>query len=283
MRVLVTGNRGFVGKYVETELVNNNVEVIGFDIINREDLLDIECLEEKVKSCDAIIHLAVYKSDKSNGNEIGSNLLAITNLLESAHKYGIEKIINVSSVDAYGIFKGEGTPKCFPITEDQPLAPSTKYGIAKKLSEEICEFYAKYKNMQIVTLRPPGVWDVQTYDLIKNKRIEKPEYEWDPFWQYGAFIDVRDLAGLCSLILKDNRKSEYRVYNVCSNDITSSGKTSLELADMLYPNVKWSNITEFETTPYKTILSNESVKRYYNWEPSYSWKKYINKVKVNDN
>lgn len=48
--------------------------------------------------------------------------------------------------------------------------------------------------LETVVLRPPGVWSAETYEDIKVHRRADPAYEWHPFWEYGAFLDVRDLA-----------------------------------------------------------------------------------------
>lgn len=45
-----------------------------------------------------------------------------------------------------------------------------------------------------MVLRPPGIWTEDTYHDIEALRADRPPYEWSPFWEYGAFLDARDLA-----------------------------------------------------------------------------------------
>jgi dTDP-4-dehydrorhamnose reductase len=60
MKVLITGDRGFVGTETKKFLEANNVEWIGYDLMEKYDIRDILQLEEVVKMVnpDRILHLA---------------------------------------------------------------------------------------------------------------------------------------------------------------------------------------------------------------------------------
>lgn len=53
MKIMLTGHRGFIGSALLERLRKNN-QVIGFDLVDGDDLLDVDFNEE----FDLIIHLA---------------------------------------------------------------------------------------------------------------------------------------------------------------------------------------------------------------------------------
>ena len=275
MKILVTGIKGFLGNELEKILLHNKIDYIGFDVVDGDDISDIGKIESKIKQCDIVIHLATYKSDHPQQNEIGNNILGLTNLLELSVKYKIKKFINLSSVDATGIFKGQTKPDYFPIDEHHSCNPSTDYGISKKVGENLCDYYGEYKKLSIITLRPPGIWDKEVYQNIIQLRQQNPEYEWKPYWEYGAFIDIRDLVSLILRICIVDSPTGHNIYNVCSDDINSSEKTSFELSKMIHPKVPWKNQSGYKENPYKTILCNDKIKKDYDWKPVFSWKSFM--------
>ena len=76
MKALITGINGFVGKYLETELKNNDYEVYGIDITGKRenvftlDLAHKESVTDIIKNVnpDYIFHLAGQASVKESWN-----------------------------------------------------------------------------------------------------------------------------------------------------------------------------------------------------------------------
>jgi nucleoside-diphosphate-sugar epimerase len=66
--------------------------------------------------------------------------------------------------------------------------------VSKLISEELCASFTGATGVPTVCLRPPAVFAADTYDAIRAMRRERAESEWTPYWEYGAFIDVRDLG-----------------------------------------------------------------------------------------
>ncbi|GAK48933.1 NAD-dependent epimerase/dehydratase [Candidatus Moduliflexus flocculans] len=275
MKTLITGNKGFVGKYVEDIFARNNAEVLGFDIQDGKNICDYEKLKAASNGCDVIIHLAAV--DNNNAVEIvRNNIIGTMNVLNIFEETSLKKLIFMSSMDSLGIFQGEDKPKYLPIDDEYPCHSQTTYSVSKYANENMCRYYYSICNKPILCLRAPGIWSENTYGEIIERRKKTPHYEWKPYWEYGAFIDVRDLAEAIYLAAKTNF-SGFHCYSISSDDITTSGKTSKELVDFLFTGIEWKGDYTYTENPYKTLVQNGNIKKLLNWNPKYSWKDAIRK------
>jgi UDP-glucose 4-epimerase len=177
MRVLVTGNEGMVGTEVQTVLAANGHAVAGYDLRHGQNILDMNTLTTAASGCNAIIHLAVSENQFSESEEMHINLLGTWNVLLAAEAAHVSRVIYMSSVDALGIFQGEGVPLYLPIDDEHPTFPRTTYAIGKRLAEEMCQFWSSRTGIPLLCLRPPGIWTASTYLKIQQRRVERPSYE----------------------------------------------------------------------------------------------------------
>ncbi len=277
MKILLTGNCGLIGQAVEKRLVAEGHQVVGFDLQAGQDIRDAPALIKAGSGCEAVVHLAALlgNSDDESAEDITrTNLIGTWNVLEAARINAFHRVVFMSSVDALGIFKGEGSPAYFPIDDDHPCCPTTPYAISKKLAEEMCHTFSEINGIATICLRPPGVWDASTYFKIVENRRKRPEYEWDPYWEYGAFVDVRDLAVLVVNCLQTDFRG-YGCYLVSSDDITTSGSTSIELTRKIHPQVKWTDQNGFADNPYRSLLDCRRVKNTFNWSLEFTWRRFV--------
>ncbi len=149
MKVLVTGNNGYIGSMLTQLLLEKGHQVTGFDTnyykgcefnklhypqINQINK-DIRAVSKRdLENIDAIIHLAALSNDPLGAfdakltDEI--NYQATLKIANLAKESGIRRFIYASSCSMYGI-AGEDA-----VTENSPLAPVTAYAISKVKSEE---------------------------------------------------------------------------------------------------------------------------------------------------
>jgi UDP-glucose 4-epimerase len=274
MNILLVGNRGRIGSYFQNAFKAENIHFTGYDQKDGKDLLDITKLEENLNKADVVVDLATCAHDDFS-EIMNVNLQGLWNLLHLSKKQHIKKVIFMSSVDAIGVFKGESAPKYLPINNEHPCYPSSAYGISKYLSEKMCEYWSISSKIPTICLRPPGVWFEETYFEILEARKKDPKYEWDPYWEYGAFIDIRDLYELTKKVIITSSPEYFKSYLVSSDDITTSGLSSRELVNKIHPNELWVGDADYEKKPYKTLLDIEQVKAKYSWKPEYSWERFI--------
>jgi len=277
MRVLVTGSEGLVGREICGVLKSNDHVAIEFDIVNSQNVLDFSSLKGAMHACDAVMHCAALLGlpDQKAADIVEVNLQGTWNVLSTARECGIHNVVFLSSIDVLGVFKGERAPDFLPLDESHPCYPTTPYAKSKYLAERLCEKYAASHDMDIVCLRPPGVWEAPaTYQWILEERRKRTSFEWDPYWEYGAFIDVRDLARACLAAL-DKTGCGFRSLHVASNDITTSGETSRALVARLHPNVEWRGGDEYRKQPYETLLRNDLACQFLSWAPEHAWADFI--------
>ncbi|WP_347277704.1 NAD(P)-dependent oxidoreductase [Oculatella sp. FACHB-28] len=176
-----------------------------------------------------------------------------------------------SSVDALGVFKGERKPDYLPLDDAHPCYPTTPYAISKKLGEEMCRFFTNSTGIPTICLRPSGVFDTGTYDFIISNRRTNPNFEWEPFWEYGAFLDVRDAADAARFALECPDPGHVTLL-LNADDISSASRTSLEMAQSIHPNVEWRGGQEYEDQPYKALVDTKLAKEVLQWSPRYQWR-----------
>jgi UDP-glucose 4-epimerase len=150
-RVLVTGNRGFIGKNLFHKL-RNNISLVPLDQGDKtkSDILKINYLNS-IEDIDAIVHLAsktsIFESNIDPYQTYLTNVMGTLNVLDFARQKNIRKIINFSTY-VYG------KPEYFPVDEKHSISPHSPYTKSKLLAENLCEYYAKDYGLDIVTLRP---------------------------------------------------------------------------------------------------------------------------------
>ncbi len=272
---MVTGNSGFIGRYVERAFQDSSFDAFGYDLKDGLDLQDAAQLAAQMNGCNAVIHLAAYEG-RSDSETMKVNLAGTWNVLCAARDCNVSRIIFMSSVDVLGIFQGEGVPRYLPIDDEYPCHPNRPYSISKLLAESMCQHFSESTGINIVCFRPPGVWDEATYDRITAARTERPEYEWDPYWEYGAFLDVRDLIEAILLALKSNLQGFQR-FLLAADDITTSGMTALELVNKLLPSVEWRGGEEYVSTPFLSLIKTDNARKALGWSPKYTWQQYREK------
>ena len=276
MRVLVTGSRGLIGSSVVEELAASGHAVVGYDLQDSRDILDVPTLREAARGCDAIVHAAALLGlpEESPEQIMSVNLQGTWNVLSAGAEFRVRRILFLSSVAALGVFKGERPPDYLPLDDAHPCYPTTPYAISKRLAEEMCRFMSESRRLSVVCLRPPGVWARDTYAMIESERAKRPEFEWDPFWEYGAFIDLRDLSRACLGALTCDMEG-FRCVLVSSSDITTSGRTSRELVQLVNPAVEWRGGAEYEDEPYRALLDIEPARKLLDWSPEHTWQAFL--------
>jgi GDP-4-dehydro-6-deoxy-D-mannose reductase len=236
MEVLVTGSDGFAGRHLVSELLNNNINVVGTAIAAIPNVEDTETYKTIVcnltdkndvskinlANTTAVIHLAALSSNASSFDEadkfISLNGAMTINLLETAVKQGSKaRFVVISSGAVYD------PAQPMPINEKGKTLASSPYVISKLLTENICDYYRQL-GLDIVIVRPfnhigPGqlrgfLLPDLAHEVAEATKTNSP-LSIGNLKTRRDYSDVRDVVRAYRL-LATTPSLKHSLYNICS-------------------------------------------------------------------
>lgn len=284
MDILVTGHCGMVGAAVTRLLRERGDTIVGFDLADGQDVRNLVELAKAARDTEVIVHLAAADDPDPQAlpglaapntadawTVLQTNVLGAANVLEAARQAGHARVVLMSTVEIFGVFDGSRAPDYLPLDDDHPCYPASPYAVSKLLAEDLCEAFTTATGITTVCLRPPGVFTPDTYRIIRQARADHPDIEWSPLWQYGAFLDARDLADAVGRAVRTALAGHHRLL-LCADDISSAGLTSRELVSKLLPEVPWRGGTAYDTRPYRALLDCARARAVLDWAPQHRWR-----------
>jgi UDP-glucose 4-epimerase len=271
MRILVTGHRGNVGAPVAQHLAGLGHEVVGFDRAEGDDLLDLGQVTRAAAGCAAVVHLGALAHDTAGRPEqiMAVNVLGTWHTLLAAEAAGAERIIHFSSVQVFGIADGERFPDYFPVDDAHPRRAMRPYGLSKGVSEDLCAGHTARTGTPTVSLRPVHVWTPDRYQHLETQWRAEPSSEWEPFWEYGAFVDVRDVAAAVGLALTVPLTGHHRAL-LCAADIAAT-RPSLDQAARIAPGVTVRDRARYQADPWRALVDSSVAESVLGWRPAHRW------------
>jgi nucleoside-diphosphate-sugar epimerase len=184
MKILITGGLGLIGHNVAANLEAKEHEVVIVDTqtnygIIPQDELDYLIAERRKKIVtdriyriditdrdgidwvmrehrpDVVIHMAsfprqkVVNADPAWGAQV--MMEGLINVLESAKRYQVDRVVYISSSMVYGDFEDQ-------VTEDSECSPIGQYGIMKLAGEHLVKDYHRRGAFDYVVIRPSAVY-----------------------------------------------------------------------------------------------------------------------------
>jgi GDP-L-fucose synthase len=163
-KILLTGGDGFLGKFVQRELVENGVREEDIRIPHHveNDLRVWENCAEATTGVDLVLHLAasvggIGFDQRNPGILFYDNMIMGAHLMEAARKNGVEKFIQIGTVCAYPKF----TPVPFKednLWEGYPEETNAPYGIAKKALLVQAQAYREQYGLNAIYLLPVNLY-----------------------------------------------------------------------------------------------------------------------------
>ena len=240
MKVLVTGDKGYIGSVLTPYLVSKKYKVQGYDTsyfencnlsktfedyhsINK-DIRDVETKD--IIGIDAVIHLAALSNDplgelKTNITEL-INRDATIRLAEISKKNNVKRFIYLSSQSMYGI---SNTSK--ELDEDlSDKNPLTTYAKTKWEAEQYINTLAD-NDFTVVSLRPSTVFgvsprlrtDIVYNNMIANAYTSKIIFIKSDGSPFRPIIHIQDVCNAINAVLiAPNFLVNKKAYNVGIKD-----------------------------------------------------------------
>jgi len=96
-RVLITGDEGYIGSNLYQHLRRHGFSVVGYDLKSGFDIRDRKSLQDKMKNCDLVVHLAaktgVMDCEENKDEAYDVNIGGTRNVVDSADKNGARVIL----------------------------------------------------------------------------------------------------------------------------------------------------------------------------------------------
>jgi len=252
-KILLTGNKGFIGCHLDKKLVGLGYEVRGFDIKNHptEDIRNEKAVENIFEDFkpDIVVHLAAMTGVRNSllypQEYFATNIGGTYNLLSVARDHKVANFIMTSSTSVYGKLGEKGDLLKEDMFCDYQLSP---YGVSKKAAELLCKMFF---DLPTIVIRPLAVYgengrkDLVIYKLIEAGLTGKPFYKYGDGSSTRAYTHVEDFnEGIVKMI---NYKPEdnFEIFNF-------PGKESIALNYLIeiikeeFPSI---NIIETEIDP----------------------------------
>ena len=273
-KILVTGSRGFIGKQVVARLKKSEIimDSLGSEQV---DLKNIDQVMRLDKS-DVVIHLGSKTRKDLDWNEyFNNNVLGTLNILEYCIRKKIKKMIFVSSY-VYG------NPEYSPIDEKHSISPHNAYTRSKFLAEQLCKFYAKNSDLNLIILRPFNIFGktLPTGFLISNLLKATETNEKITIINKESKRDFLYVDDFVDVILKIiDYDSKFDIFNVGSGVSYSFRDIIKKIEDMTSKkiNIEYKNDKESLIQDIKADILKLNNK--INWKPKFSFEKGLQKCR----
>jgi len=291
-RIFVAGHRGMVGGAIVRRLANEGCTVLtaGRDVLDLKDQTAVRGWFDAERP-DAVFLAAakvggILANDSYPADFLYDNLMIETNVIEAAHRSGVEKLMFLGSSCIYPKFAPQ------PITEDAlltgPLEPTNEwYAIAKIAGIKLCQAYRRQHGRDYISAMPTNLYGPgDNFDLTSSHvmpALIRKAHEakmsgaasitvWGTGTPRREFLHVDDLADACVFLMQHYSGDEH------VNAGSGSDVTILELTRMVCEVVGFTgeivhDLSKPDGTPRK-LMSGDKLAT-LGWAPRISLKEGI--------
>ena len=297
MKYIVTGGAGFIGSNIVKKLVARGDNVVVIDNLNtgkeenlssvkdkiiflKDDILNVDLLEQHTNEIDGIFHqaaLASVQDSFSKPEEYNNvNVNGTENILKLAKKNDF-KVVYASSSSVYG------NPEKIPISESDSKNPINPYAETKLKKEELAVKYSKI-GVKVIGLRYFNVFgkgQSKEYAGVLKLFLERIRDQLPPKingdgTQFRDFVYVEDVAD--ANIMSMDSEVNHEFFNVGTNTsitILELAKTIIESAGL---NMEPIFGPALKGDVQKTIANIDLIKEKIGWKPTVFLEEWINEI-----
>lgn len=282
MKVLLAGNRGYLGSVLQDVLTEAGHESVGLDtgyfdadpMQPRQDIRDVTAAD--LVGCDAVVNLAALCNDACGElsatvtHEVNTDAAVL--LAQLAKSLGIARYVFASSCSVYGVAPGDDV-----LTESDPVAPETAYATSKVAAEHAL-FQLADRSFRPVALRFATLFgDSPSFrsDLMIN-RIAVSARRWNRISMNGdgklwrPLLHVRDAArAIVTALEADGSAVAKRVFNVGFPEQNHRIADVVNMACSLVPGVAVTRTPAVDSRSY-AVCFDRFHETFPGFEPSCS-------------
>ncbi len=232
MKLIITGATGFIGRHIADRLIEDGHEVIGIGrnpkigseledkgvVFRTVDITSLEEMTNSISEADCMIHCAAKIGGWGKyGDFYNANVLGTSNVIHACRKYGINKIITVSSPSIYYTGKDR-----INVNENDPVPNklANHYSTTKLMADrELLKF--EREGFKTIILRPRAVHGpfdrtIIPHILSLSERKNMPLINGGNALSDVTYID--NLVDAVVLSMHANDKCWNEIYNISNGD-----------------------------------------------------------------
>lgn len=277
-RVLLTGDRGFIAQRVARHLREAGHDVIGYDVADGKDIMDLGPLELAVRGCDAVMHLAAQAdltlmspSVEAGRRGVHLNVLGTDNVAYLCAKHG-KWLIYASTVCVYGNVAEH------PEREDSTLpSPSELYSCSKYAAEWLVRGYGLNYGMRWTSLRFATVYGEGMRPNLATSVFLRQAMAGQPLTVHGDGLQVRtqtyvgDLADGCLAALEHEEKAVGHVFNLTGNEGISALRQAQDARSVTGSASEIVHVPQRANQTIHEDFDTSKAKKLLGWEAKTAW------------
>jgi UDP-glucose 4-epimerase len=278
MKIALTGGSGRIGRAITEMALAQGHSLVSIDralpadsaahadaahadvTYVQADITHYAELENAMRGCDALIHMAAIPSPGHHPDHVvhNNNVIGSYNALRAAAELGIKRVCQASSVNATGLAYSRW-PRFdyFPLDEQHPTYNEDPYSLSKWICEQQAASIARrYEDMVIASLR--FHWVVPERATAAKARIYHGiEAGAKNLWAYTRYAAA---ARACLLSLTADFAG-HQVFYIAAPD-TAVDVPSLELRQRFFPHVP----VRGDLSGHRSFFDSSKAERLLGWK-----------------
>lgn len=285
MKIVVTGAHGKVGRAATQALLDAGHEVLATDLTRpgferkpagsadyrMADLTDAGDAFAVVRGADVVVHAAAIPEPTGNSPHtvFQTNIMATFNVTEAAVRFGVKRIVNISSETVPGFFFPERPflPTYAPVDEKHPARPQDPYALTKLFGEQLMDAAVQRSDVRAISLRPSWVQYEGNYEQNLGPQIRDASVLSPNLWSY---IDAYDLADAIVLAAESDLPG-HEVFYIASPDNVGGRDFAAVLKEHYGDQIE---LRPLERVDASGISCRKAVDM-LGWSPKRSWRDYL--------
>ncbi len=220
--VVLTGISGNLGRCL-TKLLHKDERIIGIDrrpFVGKPkdvEMVQADLRKKKIEdvfrrnAVKAVVHMGILHDPRMSAEDHHSfNVLGTTRILDCAARFGVKKLVVLSSADVYG----PSPENSNFLTEEAPLMAASRFPSVRDLIEVDMlahGFFWRHPAVETVVLRPVHIVGPTIKNAPSNYLRNRRPWKLAGFDPMVQLIHMEDVARAMVEALKEGRKGVYNV------------------------------------------------------------------------
>lgn len=234
MKILITGDRGFVGTATRKALEERGHTVIGFDIMDGKDIRRWGDVYEALHNAkpDRVLHLAaIARFNEAEADPVrafDTNYLGTKNVVGACDAFNVP-LVHASTGSCYMPIKCDP-----PITEDYPIMGNSVYGCTKAAAEKVVQG----AKVPWIALRYAHLYGAEKrFHGLIGGFLARIEHDMEPVLYGGKqsndFCYIKDIADANVLALEASFDKYNQAYNIGTGEELTAEEAGRVLCDVI--------------------------------------------------